>query len=141
LVNWWWKLLLLMNINESLVNYWILTKWCLNLEFWASLSVFFMHMTYKHYLERVLSVERSKLECLGKRVVKFEVFFSGLKSVRLSELWANLRRVCPSHFWTQFTWASRERSLSEQECCFWTEFAWANRKRAPSEQANRDLVA
>jgi len=35
----------------------------------------FMYMTYKHYLGRVLSVERSKLECLGKRVLKFEVFF------------------------------------------------------------------
>jgi len=34
-----------------------------------------MYMTYKHYLGRVLSVERSKLECLGKRVLKFEVFF------------------------------------------------------------------
>jgi len=34
-----------------------------------------MYMTYKHYLERVLSVEGSKLKCLGKRVLKFEVFF------------------------------------------------------------------
>jgi len=34
-----------------------------------------MYMTYKNYLGRVLSVERSKLECLGKRVLKFEVFF------------------------------------------------------------------
>jgi len=32
-------------------------------------------MTYKHYLGRNLSVERSKLECLGKRVLRFEVFF------------------------------------------------------------------
>jgi len=42
-------------------------------------------MTYKHHLGRILSVEGSKLECLGKRVLKFEVFFSGLKSVRLSD--------------------------------------------------------
>ena len=35
-----------------------------------------MYMTCKHYLGRVLGVERSKLECLGKRVLKFEVFFS-----------------------------------------------------------------
>jgi len=34
-----------------------------------------MHMTYKHYLGRILSVGRSKLECLGKRILKFEVFF------------------------------------------------------------------
>jgi len=32
-------------------------------------------MTYKLYLGCVLSVEGSKLECVGKRVLKFEVFF------------------------------------------------------------------
>jgi len=31
-------------------------------------------MTYKHYLGRVLSVGGSKLECLEKMVLKFEVF-------------------------------------------------------------------
>jgi len=67
-------------------------------------------MTYKHYLGHVLSVEISKLECLGKRVLKFEVFFSGLKSVRLSELQANLKRACPGRFWTQFAWASCKQS-------------------------------
>jgi len=35
----------------------------------------FMYMTYKLYLGRILSVEGSKLECVGKRVLKFEVFF------------------------------------------------------------------
>jgi len=34
-----------------------------------------MYLTYKQYLGRVLSVEGSKLECLGKKVLKFEVFF------------------------------------------------------------------
>jgi len=34
----------------------------------------FMYMTYKLHLGRVLSVGGSKLECLGKRVLKFEVF-------------------------------------------------------------------
>jgi len=34
----------------------------------------FMYMTYKLYLGRVLSVGGSKLECLGKRLLKFEVF-------------------------------------------------------------------
>jgi len=34
-----------------------------------------MYMTYEHYLGRVLGVERSKLECLEKRILKFEVFF------------------------------------------------------------------
>jgi len=43
-------------------------------------------MTYKLYLGQILSVAGSKLESLGKRVLKFEVFFSGLR---------------PVHFWTQ----------------------------------------
>jgi len=38
----------------------------------------FMYMTYKLHLGRVLSVGGSKLESLGKRVLKFEVFFSEL---------------------------------------------------------------
>jgi len=59
-------------------------------------------MTYKLYLGQVLSVGGSKLECLGKRVLKFKVFFSGLMSVRLS-----VRQV---HFWTQLAWANRERT-------------------------------
>jgi len=45
------------------------------------LSIFvyvFMYMTYKLHLGRVLSVGGSKLESLGKRVLKFEVFFSEL---------------------------------------------------------------
>jgi len=39
-VNWWWELLLLLKICESLVNCWILVKWCFNIKFYASLSVF-----------------------------------------------------------------------------------------------------
>jgi len=53
-----------------------------------------MYMTYKLHLGRILSVGGSKLECLGKRVLKFEVFFSGLMSVRLSVRQANV----PSSF-------------------------------------------
>jgi len=34
-----------------------------------------MYMTCKQYLGRVLGVDGSKLECLGKMVLKFEVFF------------------------------------------------------------------
>jgi len=39
-VTWWWELLLLLKICESLVDCWILMKWCFNLKFYASLSVF-----------------------------------------------------------------------------------------------------
>jgi len=72
--NWWWKLLLLLNICESVVNYWILTKWCFNLGFWASLSMSSCIWPV-NIIQDMLSVERSKLECLGKKVLKFEVFF------------------------------------------------------------------
>jgi len=51
-----------------------------------------MYMTYKHYLERVLGWERSKLGFLGKRDLKLEIF------------WLN---------WWAFTWASAKRALSE----------------------------
>jgi len=110
MVNWWWKLLLLLNNYGSLVDYWIFDK----MMFWSwVLSIIwyvYMHMTNKHYLGRILSVERSNMECLRKRVLKFEVFFfwthecslkralsepqasvprSLLDTVRLSELWAN----------------------------------------------------
>ena len=39
-VIWRWRLLLLLKICESLLNCWILMKWCFNLKFYASLSVF-----------------------------------------------------------------------------------------------------
>ena len=48
----------------------------------------------------------------------------------------------PRRFWTQFAWASCERTemlllnrvcLSELKCCFWTEFAWASSKRTRPE--------
>ena len=85
LVIWWWNLLLLWNNYESLVNFWIWTKWCLIYEFLSILMYVFMYMTYKLYLGRVLSVEGSKLDCLGKKGFEIRSFFSGLKSVRLSE--------------------------------------------------------
>ena len=37
------------------------------------LEYVFMYMTYKHHLGRVLSVEGSKLECLGKGVIYLKV--------------------------------------------------------------------
>ena len=46
--------------------------------------MYVMYMTYKLHLGRVLSVGGSKLECLGKRVLKFEVFSEHM-SVHLSE--------------------------------------------------------
>jgi len=39
LVNWWWKLLFMLNIYESLVKFWIWINWCLIHEFWAFLSM------------------------------------------------------------------------------------------------------
>jgi len=91
LVNWWWKLLLLLlNICGSLVNYWILTKWCFNLKFYASLSMYSCIWPVNIIWDVFLGVERSKLECLGKRVLKFKKF------------WLS---------WWVFAWASANRAL------------------------------
>ena len=138
LVNWRWKLLLILNNFESLVKFWIETKMMFDSKVFSILEYVFMYMTYKLYLGWVLSVEGSKLECWGKRVLKFEVFFwtveSSLKR-RLSKPQANV----PSSFWTQFAWANHKRSVSEQQSCFCEEFAWAKRKRTPSEHAKKPL--
>jgi len=125
LVDWWWKLLLLLNNYESLVNFWILTKWRLNHEFWASLSTCLCIWPINIIWDEFWVWKDQNWSVWKKRVLKFEVFF-----------WTeecSLKRACLDRFWTQFAWANRERSLSEQQCRFWTEFPWANRKRAPSE--------
>jgi len=54
-----------------------------------------MYMTCKHYLGRVLSVERSKLECLGRRVLKFEVFFSWIDERSLKRAISELQASVP----------------------------------------------
>ena len=74
MVIWWWKLLLLWNSFWKFgeISNWdkiMFDSWVLSI-----LLYVFMYMTYKQHLGRVLSVEGSKLECLGKRVLKFEVF-------------------------------------------------------------------
>ena len=74
LVNWWWKLLLMLNNYESFGEFLNWNKMMFDSWVLSILVYVFMYMTYKLYLGRVLSVEGSKLECLGKRVLKFEVF-------------------------------------------------------------------
>ncbi len=122
LVNWWWKLLLMLNNFESLVKFWIGTKIMFDSWVLSILVYVFMYMTYKLHLGRILSVGGLKFECLWKRVLKFEVQ-------------ANV----PSSFWTQFAWANHKQSVSEHKCCFCQEFAWAKRKRTPSEHAQKLL--
>jgi len=75
LMNWWWKLLLLLNNFESLVKFWIQTKWCLIHDFWACLCMCLCTWPINFIWDEFLSVGGSKLEILGKRVLKFEVFF------------------------------------------------------------------
>jgi len=94
-----------------------------------SILVFvFMYMTYKLYLGRVLSVGGSKLECWGKRALKFEVFFFWTDECSLKRRLSERAQFISGR-------SSLERSVSEQQCCFCQEFAWASRKRAPSEHA------
>jgi len=76
LVNWWWKLLLL--LNKFWKFWWIFeieTKIRFDSCVLSILVFMFEYMTYKLHLGRVLSVRGSKLENLGKRFLKFEVFF------------------------------------------------------------------
>jgi len=55
-----------------------------------------MYMSCKHYLGRVLGVERSKLECLTKRVLKFEVFFFRTDERSLKRAISELQASVPS---------------------------------------------
>jgi len=84
----WWLCVMIIPIGELIMKVVVVDEYLwkfgelLNFDkmmFWSwVLSIIwyvFMHMTYKHYLGRILSVGRSKFECLGKRVLKFEDFF------------------------------------------------------------------
>jgi len=79
----WWKYHWWID-DESCCWCWIILKVWWNFEFRQN-DVWFMSFeyscvyvyvhAYKHYLGRVLRVRGSKLECLGKRVLKFKVIF------------------------------------------------------------------
>jgi len=125
-------------IFGSLVKFWIETKIRLDSWFLSILVFMFVYMTYKLHLGWVLSVGGSKLENLGKRVLKFEVFFE-LLSVRSSKLWGNLKRACPGASGHSSLERAACKALSELKCFFWTELAWASCKRAPSEHAQKLL--
>jgi len=135
LVNWWWKLLLLLNICESLVNYWILTKWCFNLEFWASLSMFSCIWPINIIWDVFWVWKDQNWSVWEKMFWNSKFFFSELKSVRLSDS----QRTSSERAHVASRHSSLERAvseaLSERECCFWTKFAWANHKRTLSELA------
>jgi len=75
----------------------------------------FMYMTYKLHLGWVLSVGGSKLESLGKRVLKFEVFFFWNVERSLKRALSEPQASVPRRFWTQFAWASCERSSERME--------------------------
>jgi len=66
-------------------------------------------MTYKHYLERVLGWERSKLGFLGEKGFETRSFLSKLMSVFLSEPSASSKQACP----VDSGHSSLERAVSE----------------------------
>jgi len=83
-----------------------------------------MYMTCKHYLERVLGWERSKLGFMGKKGLKPEVFFfPELMSICLSQPSASSKRACP----VDSGHSLLERAVSELQANvtsgFWTQFA------------------
>ena len=113
LVNWWWKSLLLFNKFKSLVKFWFETKIVFDSWVLSILVYVFMYMTCKLHLERVLSVGGSKLECLGKRAVYFEVYVF-LNQFCFSELF--LASELNLSFWTILA--------SELNLSFWTIFGF-----------------
>jgi len=89
----------------------------------------FMYMTYKLHLGRILSVGGSKLECWGKRVLKFEVFFWTVER-SLKRALSEPQASVPKRFWTQFAWARCERSSKR------TKMLLLSRVRLSEAQAN-----
>jgi len=136
LVNWWWKLLLMLNNFESLVKFWIETKWCLIHEFWAFLCMCLCTWPINFIWDEFWVWEDQNWS-VGEKGFWNSKFFFGLMSVRLSVRQANLERTCPVHFWTQLAWANRKQTVSKHKCRFCQGFTWANRKRAPSEHAQK----
>jgi len=90
IIEFWWNDVLI----SSFMHHWV---------------CFHVYMTCKLYLGRVLGVERSKLECLGKIVLKFKDFFR-TDECSLKRAINELQASVPSWFWTQFAWASCKRS-------------------------------
>jgi len=111
-VIWWWELLLLLKICKSLVNCWILVKWCFNLKFYASLSVFSCMWPVNIILNEFWVEKDQNWDFWRKRVWNTKFIF-----------WTDER--------------SLKRAISERQAsvlsCFWTQFTWASCKRAPSE--------
>jgi len=90
-----------------------------------------MYMTCKHYLERVLGWERSKLGFLGEKGLKPEKFWLNWWAFTWHQ--ASSKRACP----VASGHSSLERDVSELQAnvtnFFWTQFAWASPKRASPE--------
>ena len=98
LVIWWWKSLLMMNIYESLMKFWIWMNWCLIHEFWA-----FLFMCLCTWLVNIIWDEfwvwkEQNWSVWEKGFWNSKFFFSRLKSVRLSVRQTNLKRACPVQF-------------------------------------------
>jgi len=91
-VKWWWELLLLLKICERLVNCWILLKWCFNLKFYGSLSVFSCIWPVNIIGNKFWVGKDQNWDFWRKRVWNSK-FFSRLMSVRLSEPSASSKRA------------------------------------------------
>jgi len=110
-VNWWWELLLLLKICESLVNCWILMKWCFNLKFYASLSVFSCIWLVNIIWNEFWVGKDQNWDFWRKRGWNSKFFFPGLMNIRLSEPSTSSKRACP----VDYGQSSLERALSERD--------------------------
>jgi len=98
-----------------------------------------MYMTCKHYLGHVLGVERSKLECLGKRVLKFEIFLLNWWVFAWASAKRALKRACPVDSGHRLLERAPSELQVNKPSWFWTQVAWASSKGAASEQV-QDLL-
>jgi len=71
-------------IMKVLVNFWIGTKWCLFHEFWAFLCMCLCTWPI-NFIWDEFWVWRIKIGLFGKKCFEIRSFYSGLKSVRLSD--------------------------------------------------------
>jgi len=107
------ELLLLSKNCESLVNCWILMKWCFNLKFYASLSIFSCIWPINIIWNEFWVGKYQNLGFWVKRVWNPKIF-DRTDECSLKRAISELQASVPSSFWIEFAWASCKRALNER---------------------------
>jgi len=94
------------------VEFW--WKWCFNLKFYASLSVYSCIWPVNIFEISFGHLKDQNLEFWAKRVWNPN-FFDKTDERSLKRAISELQASVPSSFWTQFAWASCKRALRERD--------------------------